>query len=73
MNGQMQESGLPDIIPFIYISVVQGQSPVFSHPQFRRAHHGEWLRSDGYQTAGVLSFPSFRRAHWLTAGSGCGC
>ena len=31
---KIQESGLPEIIPFICISAIWGQNPVFSHPEF---------------------------------------
>ena len=37
MYGKMQESGLPEIIPLIYTSVIWGQYPVFSHPEFPQA------------------------------------
>ena len=46
MKGKMPESGSPDVTPFICTSAVQGQSPVFSHPQFFRAHHREWPKDN---------------------------
>ena len=32
--GEVQESGLTEIIPLIYISALWGQYPVFPHPEF---------------------------------------
>ena len=34
MYGKVQESGLTEILPFVCISAVRGQYPVFSHPEF---------------------------------------
>ena len=36
-----------------------------------KAHHGEQLQSDGWWTAGVLSFLNSLRAHQLTIRNGC--
>ena len=33
MYGKIQESGLTEIFPLIYISVTWGQYPVLSHPE----------------------------------------
>ena len=33
MNGEMQESGLTEIIPFVCTLTVQGQDVAFLHPQ----------------------------------------
>ena len=38
-----------------------------------RAHHGEWLQSDGGCRAGVLSFLTSLRAHQLTIHGGSNC
>ena len=34
MYGEMQELGLIEIIPLIYISAIWGTYLVFSHPEF---------------------------------------
>ena len=34
MYGKMQESGLTEIIPWIFTSVIWGQYPVSWHPEF---------------------------------------
>lgn len=34
MVGKMEESGLTDIISLICILTIQGQYPVFLHPEF---------------------------------------
>ena len=51
MYGKMQEPGLTEIIPCIYISAIMGQyTAVFSHslphphPQFLGAHLTEWKK-----------------------------
>ena len=56
-----------------YAPQLSGASILCSHIlSFLRAHHREWMQSDGCQMAGILSFPSFLRAHWLTLES-CNC
>ena len=58
MYGKVQESGISEIIPFICISAILGQYPVFFFHilSFLGAHPREWLvwESNGYQIAGIL-------------------
>ena len=46
MYGKTEESGLTEISPFICISALWGQYPVFSHPEFLKPHHREWPQHD---------------------------
>ena len=46
MYGKTQESRLTEISPFICISAIWGQYPVFSHPKFLKPHHREWPQQD---------------------------
>ena len=50
MYGKTQESGLTEISPFICISAIWGQCPVFSHPEFLKPHH----RESQHDLAGIL-------------------
>ena len=34
MYGEMQESRLTEVIPLTYTLAIQGQDPIFSHPEF---------------------------------------
>ena len=34
MYGKMQDSGITEIIPLIFTSVIWGRYPVFPHPEF---------------------------------------
>ena len=38
-----------------------------------RAHHKQWLQSDGHQMVGILLFLCSLRAHQLSIGGGCNC
>jgi len=53
MYGKMQESGPDEIIPFISISAIWGQYPVF----LLSAHRSEWLQPKGCQIAGTVFLP----------------
>ena len=62
MYGQIQESGLTEIIPLICASPTGASVLCFHILGFLRAHHKEWLQSDGYYMAGILFFSPAQ--HW---------
>ena len=71
MYGKMQESGVTEITPFICISAIWGQFPVFLcfflQLEFLSAHHREWLQPDGCHIGQVLfSFLIVPRAQKFT-------
>ena len=65
----MQEPGLAELFP-PHASQLSGASiPRVSHPEFRGAHHREWLQPHGCQTKQVLfSFLNALRAQKITPG-----
>ena len=81
--GEVQESGLTEIIPLIYISALWGQYPVFPHPEFPGGSPwgvaAVWKLQDGRSSpmaAGRQVFAPSRapsRAHKLAIDSGCNC
>ena len=64
------ESGLTEIVLSVYASQPPGASVLlFSHPEFLRAHCGEWLQPNGCQIVQVFfSFSNVPRAQEFTFG-----
>ena len=47
MYEKVRESGPTEIIPLMYVSADWASILCFHILGFLRAHHGEWLQSDG--------------------------
>ena len=67
MYRKTEESGLTEIIPFMYPSYLVVTTLCFSHPEFLRAHHREWLQPEGNQIT-FFSFLSALKAQEFTSG-----
>ena len=64
--------GLTKIIPLICTSVICGQYPLFSYPEFPQ--DSPWGMAEVWwlqEKVFILSFPTSFRAHQLTIGGGC--
>ena len=66
--GKVQESEIIEVMPFIRISAIWGQYPVFSYLESLSAHCREWLQPDDSQVTQVFSFLSALRAQVFTFG-----
>ena len=68
MNGELQESGLTEIIPLMSFSALWGQHPVFPHPESPQGTRSCWLdflqHSFFIGEAGILPEPQVLIPLW---------